>query len=483
MKGDAMTTGTVMGARDRLYIGGEWVQPAGDGTIAVVNPTTEEEIGRIPAGTPQDVDRAVAAARAAFDGWAATPPLQRGALLAAVAEGLSARGDELAVTITTELGMPLSLSRLIQVGLPTMSFASMMGLLTETTAEEEIGNSLVVREPHGVVAAIAPWNYPLHQIAAKVAPALASGCTVVLKPSEVTPLCAFTLAEICHDAGLPPGVFNLVTGYGPVVGEALIANPGVDLVTFTGSEGVGRHIGEVTGRNLVPAALELGGKSACIVLDDADLELAVTACVTRCLLNSGQTCIALSRLLVPGERLGDAEAIAAAVAQAHTLGDPFDPATKMGPLVSAEQRERVREHIRRGIADGARVVTGGPETPHGLECGYFVAPTVLSGVRSEMAIAQEEVFGPVLSILAYDGEEDAIRIANDSRFGLSGAVWSADEARAVRVARRIRTGQVDVNGGAFNPHAPFGGVGCSGHGRELGRHGLDEFCYIKSIQL
>ena len=478
-----MTTGTVTGVHDRLYIGGEWVKPAGDETIAVLNPATEEEIARIPAGTAEDVDRAVTAARAAFDGWAAKSPQERGALLAAVAEGLSERGDELAVTIATELGMPLPLSRLIQVGLPTMSFASMAGLLLEPQAEEEIGNSLVVREPYGVVAAIAPWNYPLHQIAAKVAPALASGCTVVLKPSEVTPLCAFTLAEICHDAGLPPGVLNIVTGYGPVVGEALITNPGVDIVTFTGSEGVGRHIGEVTGHNLVPATLELGGKSACIVLEDADLQQAVTACVTRCLLNSGQTCIALSRLLVPRELLSEAETIAAAVAEAHTLGDPFDADTKMGPLVSAEQRERVREHIRRGIDEGARLVTGGPDAPEGLQRGYFVAPTVLSAVRSDMAIAQEEVFGPVLSILGYEDEEDAIRIANDSRFGLSGAVWSADEARAVRVARRIRTGQVDVNGGAFNPAAPFGGVGCSGNGRELGRHGFDEFSYMKSIQL
>ena len=432
-----MTTGTVTGVHDRLYIGGEWVKPAGDETIAVLNPATEEEIARIPAGTAEDVDRAVTAARAAFDGWAAKSPQERGALLAAVAEGLSERGDELAVTIATELGMPLPLSRLIQVGLPTMSFASMAGLLLEPQAEEEIGNSLVVREPYGVVAAIAPWNYPLHQIAAKVAPALASGCTVVLKPSEVTPLCAFTLAEICHDAGLPPGVLNIVTGYGPVVGEALITNPGVDIVTFTGSEGVGRHIGEVTGHNLVPATLELGGKSACIVLEDADLQQAVTACVTRCLLNSGQTCIALSRLLVPRELLSEAETIAAAVAEAHTLGDPFDADTKMGPLVSAEQRERVREHIRRGIDEGARLVTGGPDAPEGLQRGYFVAPTVLSAVRSDMAIAQEEVFGPVLSILGYEDEEDAIRIANDSRFGLSGAVWSADEARAVRVARRI----------------------------------------------
>ena len=478
-----MTTSIETNVRDRLYVGGEWIESAGAETISVVNPATEEEIARVPAGTTEDVDRAVAAAREAFDGWAATPASERSELLAAVAERLSERGDEIAVTISTELGMPISLARLIQVGLPTMTFASMRGLLDELPDEEEIGNSLVVREPIGVVAAIAPWNYPLHQIAAKVAPALAAGCPVVLKPSEVTPLCAFALAEICDEVGLPPGVFNMVTGYGPVVGEAMIGHPGVDMVTFTGSEGVGRHIGEVAGRNLTSVALELGGKSACVVLDDADLELAVTTCVMRCMLNTGQTCIALTRLLVPRERLGQAEAIAATVAEAHTVGDPFDPATKVGPMVSARQRDTVRDYIRAGIEGGARLVIGGAEPPAGLDRGYFVAPTVFSDVRSDMRIAQEEIFGPVLSIIPYDDEDDAVRIANDTRYGLSGAVWSADEQRAVRVARRLRTGQVDVNGGAFNPLAPFGGVKCSGHGRELGAHGLEEFFVLKSIQL
>src|SRR5690349_22241846 len=339
-------------------------------TIDVVNPFTEAVIGSVPACGPQDVDRAVAAARAAFAGWSATPAAERGAVLAAIAEQLSARGDELAATISAELGMPIGLSRLIQVGLPTMTFASMPGLL-EQLETEEIGNSLVVREPLGVVAAITPWNYPLHQIAAKVGPALAAGCTVVLKPSELTPLCAFAFAEICDEVGLPAGVLNLVTGDGQTVGQALTGHPGIDLVSFTGSEGVGRRIGEVTGRNLVPAALELGGKSACVVLDDADLQLAVTTCVTRCMLNSGQTCIALTRLLVPRERLAEAEAIAAAVARAHVLGDPFDAATQMGPLVSAVQRERVREHIRRAVEEGARLVTGGTDAP--CERGFFVA--------------------------------------------------------------------------------------------------------------
>ncbi|MBU3750247.1 MAG: aldehyde dehydrogenase family protein [Mycobacterium sp.] len=475
-----MTTTT--STSDRLYIGGQWVQAGGAGSLPVVNPYTEQKIAEIPAGDGADVDRAVAAAREAFPAWAAKPVDQRIDLLDAIAARLSDRGDELAGIITSEVGTPITLARLIQVGLPTMSFASMRGLAADLTFEEEIGNSLVVREPVGVVAAIAPWNYPLHQMAAKVAPALAAGCTVVLKPSEVTPLSTFALMEIFDEVGLPPGVVNMVTGLGTVVGEAMIGHPGVDMVTFTGSEGVGRHIGEVTGRNLVPSSLELGGKSACIVLDDADMELAISSGMTRCLLNSGQTCIAQTRLLVPRPRLAEAEAIATAVAQAHTMGDPFDPATLLGPMVTAQHRDRVREHIRSAIAEGARLVTGGPDAPPGLERGFFVAPTVFSDVTSDMRIAQEEVFGPVQAIIGYDDEDHAVRIANDSRFGLSGAVWSADEERAMRVARRIHTGQIDVNGGAFNPCAPFGGVGASGHGRELGSHGLDEFFYLKSIQ-
>ena len=477
-----MTTMIPMPVHDRMYIGGQWVKADGAETLAVVNPYTEQEIARIPAGDTDDVDRAVAAAAEAFPGWAATPVSERIDMLDAVAARLSDRGDELAAIITSEVGTPITLSRLIQVGLPTMSFASMRGLVGEMDFEEEIGNSLVVREPIGVVAAIAPWNYPLHQMAAKVAPALAAGCTVVLKPSEVTPLATFALMEIFDEVGLPPGVVNMVTGLGTVIGESMIGHRGVNMVTFTGSEGVGRHIGEVTGRNLVPSSLELGGKSACIVLDDADMQLAIGSGVTRCLLNSGQTCIAQTRLLVPRSRLAEAEPIAAAVAAAHTMGDPFDPSTLLGPMVTAQHRERVREHIRGAMASGARLVTGGPDMPAGLSQGFFVAPTVFSDVTSDMKIAQEEVFGPVQVIIGYDDEDDAVRIANDSRFGLSGAVWSADEDRAMKVARRIRTGQIDVNGGAFNPCAPFGGVGASGHGRELGSHGLEEFFYLKSIQ-
>lgn len=477
-----MTSTLSNAVHDRLYIGGQWVPASTPETLSVINPYTEEVIGTIPAGDATDVDRAVAAAREAFPGWTATPVAERIDLLDAVAARLSDRGDELAAVICSEVGTPITLARLIQVGLPTMSFASMRGLVSDMAFEEEIGNSLVVREPVGVVAAIAPWNYPLHQMAAKLAPALAAGCTAVIKPSEVTPLSTYVLMEILDEVGLPPGVVNMVTGLGTVIGEAMIGHPGVDMVTFTGSEGVGRHIGEVTGRNLVPSSLELGGKSACIVLDDADLELAISSGMTRCLLNSGQTCIAQTRLLVPRSRLAEAEAITTAVAQAHTMGDPSDPATLLGPMVTAQHRERVRQHIRGAIDDGARLILGGPDAPEGLSTGFFVAPTIFSDVTSDMKIAQEEVFGPVLVILAYDDEDDAVRIANDTRFGLSGAVWSGDEEHAMRVARRIRTGQIDVNGGAFNPCAPFGGVGASGHGRELGPHGLEEFFYLKSIQ-
>ncbi len=469
--------------RDKLFVGGEWIDPTGSETIDVVNASTEEVMGRIPQGTPEDVDRAVHAARDAFESWSQAGLAERAELIRAIAAGLAARSDEIAATISQELGMPIGLSKAIQAGLPTMTFTSVPQLVEEIAWQEQVGNSLVVREPIGVVGAITPWNYPLHQIAAKVAPALAVGCTVVLKPSEVAPLNAFILAEIFEEAGAPAGIFNLVTGTGPVVGEAIVSHPDVDMVSFTGSTRAGRRVSELAAQGVKPVALELGGKSPNVILDDADLEQAVADGVSKCFLNSGQTCSALTRMLVPRDRLEEAERIAATVAGAFTVGDPFEPATKLGPLVSDVQRERVRGYIRKGIEEGARLVTGGEEAPDGLDRGYFVQPTVFSGVRSDMTIAQEEIFGPVLSIIPYDDEEDAVRIANDSAYGLAGGVWSADEERAKRVARRIRTGQVEINGGVFNPLAPFGGCKQSGHGRELGKYALEEFLQVKSMQL
>ncbi|HYP47547.1 MAG TPA: aldehyde dehydrogenase family protein [Thermoleophilaceae bacterium] len=478
-----MAVATDVLTRDRLFIGGEWVEPAGEGTIDVVNPSTEEVIGRVPEGTPEDAGRAVKAAVAAFESWSQTSPYERARLLEAVGAGLAARGDEIAALVASELGMPIRQSRMIQAGLPTVAFNSIAELVESVSWQEEVGNSLILREPVGVVGAITPWNYPLHQISNKVAPALAAGCTVVLKPSEVVPLNAFVLAEIIERAGLPAGVFNLVTGTGPVVGEAIVTHPGVDMVSFTGSTRAGRRVSELAAQGVKPVALELGGKSPNVILDDANLEHAVTDGLAKCFLNSGQTCSALTRMLVPREKLPEAERIAAAVSAQYKVGDPFEDDTKLGPLVSETQRERVRGYIDKGQEDGAKLVGGGSEPPEGVESGWFVQPTVLSEVDTEMTVAQEEIFGPVLVLMPYEDEDDAVRIANDTVYGLAGGVWSADEERARRVARRIRTGQVEINGGAFNPLAPFGGYKQSGHGRELGRHGLEEFLVTKSLQL
>ena len=478
-----MATTTQQDVREKLFIGGEWIDPIGSERIDVINPTTEEPMGSIPAGTAADVDRAVDAARAAFEGWSQTPREQRATLLGAIGAGLGERGDEIAATVSAELGMPLKLSRRIQAGLPTMTFNSMPELIEQVAWEEEVGNSLIVREPIGVLGAITPWNYPLHQIAAKVAPALAAGCTVVLKPSEVAPLNAFILAEVIEAAGAPAGVFNLVSGVGRVAGEAIASHPGVDIVSFTGSTRAGRRVSELAAETVKSVTLELGGKSPNVILDDADLSQAVPDGVAKCFLNSGQTCNALTRMLVPAAKLEEAAGIAAATAEAFTPGDPFDEATKLGPLVSDAQRQRVRDYIEKGSEEGAELVTGGAEPPEGIERGYFVRPTVFSGVDNSMTIAQEEIFGPVLSIIPYSDEDEAVRIANDSIYGLAGAVWSADEERAVRVGRAIRTGQVEINGGVFNPLAPFGGYKQSGHGRELGRFAIEEFLQPKALQL
>jgi aldehyde dehydrogenase (NAD+) len=472
-----------MNDRDKLYIDGAWVASTGSDTIEVINPTTEEVMGRIPDGTTEDVDRAVRSARAAFEGWSHTDKEERAKYLQKITEGLQARMMEIANLISQEVGMPSNLSMMIQAGLPTVTFGSMGQILDTFPFEEEIGNSLVVREAVGVVGCITPWNYPLHQIAAKVAPALAAGCTVVLKPSEVAPLNAFVLAEIIDEAGLPAGVFNLVTGTGPVVGEAIAAHPDVDMISFTGSTRAGKRVSEVASATVKRVALELGGKSPNVILDDADLDTAIPDGVGMCYLNSGQTCTALTRMLVPRSKLAEVERRAVAVAESFTPGDPFADGTRLGPLVSRTQLERVRGYIQKGIDEGAKLLTGGVEAPEGLEKGYFVRPTVFSEVDPESTIAQEEIFGPVLSIIPYDTEEEAVRLANHTIYGLAGAVWSKDSERAKQVARRIRSGQVQVNQGSFNPLAPFGGYKQSGHGRELGRYGLEEFLEVKSLQL
>ncbi len=469
--------------RDRLYIGGEWVEPAGSGTIEVIDSTTEKVIGRIPEGTPEDVDRAVEAARAGFEAWREVPVEQRVEACTAISAALAERAEEIAALIAAEVGMPLALARTIQAGLPAMDFGSMGQVASEIAWEEQIGNSLVVREPVGVVGCITPWNYPLHQICAKVGPALTAGCSVVVKPSEVTPLTSFILAEIVDSLDLPAGVFNLVTGFGPVVGEAIAAHEDVDMVSFTGSTRAGRRVAEVASRTVKRVALELGGKSANVILDDADIQQAVGHGVANCYLNSGQTCSAHTRMLVPREKLAEAEAVAKAAAEKAKPGDPFEQGTRLGPLVSEAQRERVRGYIEKGQEEGAKLLTGGVEPPEGLDSGYFVRPTVFSEVKPEMTIAQEEIFGPVLSILPYDSEDEAAEIANSTIYGLDGGVWSADPERAKAFARRMRTGQVQINGATFNPIAPFGGFKQSGSGREYGRFGVEEFLEVKSIQL
>src|SRR6185503_13229907 len=391
--------------REKFYVNGEWIEPVGKDMLDVINSTTEEVMGRVPEGTAEDINRAVAAARAAFDSWSATSAADRAGYLKAISVGLSARQNEIAAVIANEVGMPLPLATMIQAGMPAMVMGSYAKLLDGYAFEEQIGNSVVVKEPVGVIGCITPWNYPLHQVVAKVGPALAAGCTVVLKPSEVAPLTAFILAEIIHEVGLPAGVFNLVTGFGPVVGEALAAHPDVDMISFTGSTRAGKRVSELAAQTVKRVSLELGGKSANIILDDADFEKAVKSGVSNCYFNSGQTCSALTRMLAPRSRYDEAVEIAKKAAESFTVGDPREGKAKLGPLVSAAQRERVVSYIKKGIEEGAKLVTGGPEMPEGITNGYFVRPTVFADVDNKMTIAQEEIFGPVLSIIPYEDED------------------------------------------------------------------------------
>jgi aldehyde dehydrogenase (NAD+) len=472
-----------MQKRDQIYIDGQWVASDGDGSIDVINPSNEEVIGSVPAGTAVDVDAAVAAARAAFDGWAATPLEDRLALIEGLAGQLGARMGEIGTLISDEMGMPRGMSTMIQAGMPAATTGGVPATARDFAFEETINRTLVTREPVGVVGCITPWNFPLHQVMAKVAPALAVGCTVVLKPSEVAPLSAFLLAEIIDNLGFPPGVFNLVSGVGPVVGEAIAAHPDVDMVSFTGSTRAGTRVAEVAAVNVTRVHQELGGKSANIILEDADLSAAIPAAVGACYLNSGQTCSALTRLLVPADKMDEVAALAAEAAVGYSVGPADDDGSRLGPLVSAAQWERVQGYIQTGIDEGATLVAGGTGKPDGLDAGYYVKPTVFANVSNSMTIAREEIFGPVLSIIGYTDVDDAVAIANDTEYGLAGGVWGTDTDKALEVAKRLRTGQVDMNGAFLNTDAPFGGYKKSGNGRELGRYGLAEFVESKSINL
>lgn len=473
-----------MQLRDQVYVDGAWVPSTGSGVIDVVDASTEEVYGQVAEGTVDDVDRAVEAAVAAFEGWSQTPRDERLKVMQAIAQGLADRSDDIAETIAHEVGMPVKWARRIQAGLPVANAQAQVQLLSDLETEQRIGSSLVVREPIGVVGCITPWNYPLHQVVNKVLPAIAVGCTVVLKPSEVAPLSAYLFAEVLDAAGVPPGVFNLVSGTGPVVGEAIASHPGVDMVSFTGSTGAGKRVSELAAQTVKRVALELGGKSANVFLDDADFARAVPPGVRHgCFINSGQTCSALTRMVVPRERQAEVVELARQTAESIVLGPAASEDSDLGPLVSSTQRDRVRGYIQRGINEGATLVTGGVEPPDGLETGYFVRPTVFADVTKDMTIAQEEIFGPVLVVMPYDDEDEALEIANSTVYGLAGGVQSGSLERATAFARRMRTGQVEVNGGAFNIQAPFGGYRQSGNGRELGPFGLEEFLEVKSLQL
>ena len=468
---------------DALYIDGQWTASTGSDHIDVENATTQRVMGRIPAGTPEDARRATAAARRAQPAWARTDVATRARLLREIADGLERRSDELLSTLIGEVGTPRRQAVPMQLRIGIETFRDAAALLEEHDREQRIGNSLVVFEPVGVVGAITPWNYPLYQTALKVAPALAAGCAVVLKPSEIASLNAFVLATAIHEAGLPAGVFNLVSGTGPVVGEAIAVSPDVDMVSFTGSSAAGRRVASLAGQSAKKVSLELGGKSAAVVLEDADLAKAVTHTLGNCFANAGQTCAALTRMIVPRSRLAEAERLAVELAAGYRPGDPGDPDTMLGPVISAKQRDGVLSYIETGIKEGARLLVGGPDSVELPQTGYYVPATVFSDVAPDATIAQEEIFGPVLVIIPVDDEEEAVAVANGTRYGLSSAVWAADPDHAVSVGSRLDAGAVFINGGKFNPAAPFGGCKQSGYGRERGRFGLDEFLRTKSYQL
>ncbi len=466
---------------DKIYINGKWVPPAGKDTVEVINPCTEEAIARVSMGNGEDVDRAVRAARDAFGSWSMTSISERAAFITKIAEAMAARKNDIGDTIAREMGMPVQLARMIQVGLPIAVLNSFVPILEKYQFEYAMGRTQIVKEPIGVCGFITPWNYPMHQVIGKVAPALAAGCTMVLKPSQLAPLNSYMLAEIMEEVGLPAGVFNLVVGAGSAVGNALALHSDVDMVSLTGSTRSGTLVAQAAAETIKRVTLELGGKSANIILDDADLQKAVSKGVYSSFLNSGQTCIALSRMLVPAEKQNEAAEIAKATVSSMKMGDAFEEGVYLGPMVDEQQRKSVLNYIRSGIKEGATLVCGGPEPPENLKKGYFVKPTVFSDVKPGMKIAQEEIFGPVLSIIPYKSESEAVEIANNSVYGLSGCVWSGDLDRARRVARRIRTGQVFINDAIFDVDAPAGGYKQSGIGRERSRYGLEEYLEIKAL--
>jgi aldehyde dehydrogenase (NAD+) len=470
-----------MTSYDQHYYDGAWQASGGTESVAVISSATEAEFARVPRGTADDVDKAVKAARRGFEAWSRLSVEDRAQWLEKLAAAMKTRVPQLAEAISHEVGTALGYATKVQVEFPIMMIGMNAKFIREARLEEELGNSLIIKEPIGVVGCITPWNYPLHQIVCKVAPALAAGCTVVLKPAEMAPVSAFMLAEAAHEIGLPAGVLNIVSGSGRIVGEAIVAHPDVDMVSFTGSLQAGRRIASVAGDGIKKVCLELGGKSAFVVLDDAPFDKAIAAGVNNCMQNSGQTCSAWTRMLVPRSRHDEAVELAKAQLAKLTLGDPFDKNTRLGPLASAGQRESVLEFIEQGKKEGATLVAGGGR-PAEPATGFYVEPTIFANVDNKMAIAQEEIFGPVLVIIPYDTEAEAVAIANDSPYGLAGGVWAGTPERALAVAKQMRTGQVDINGGRFNVLAPFGGYKKSGIGREIGPLALDEFFQLKSIQ-
>lgn len=465
----------------QFYIDGAWVDPVEPKELKVINPATEEAAGVISMGSSKDVDRAVMAARRVFDSYSRTSPAERLALMERILAAYKAHYDEIAQAISIEMGAPITLSKGSQTGVGVGHISAMIDVLKNFKFEEMRGTVRLVQEPVGVCALITPWNWPMNQVAAKVVPALAAGCTMVLKPSEYSPFSAIIWAKVMHEAGVPAGVFNLINGDGASVGAPLSSHREVDMVSFTGSTRAGSEVARNAAASVKRVHQELGGKSPNVLLDDADFERAVTKSVLHVFQNSGQSCNAPTRMLVPAAKLAEVEAIAKRVAESVVTGDPTSEKTNLGPLVSKLQFERVEGYIAKGIAEGAKVVIGGSGRPDGLTKGYFVKPTIFSNVRNDMTIAREEIFGPVLCILPYDNEEQAVQIANDTPYGLAAYVWSKDNLRARRVGGRIRAGQVTLNGASGSMNTPFGGFKMSGNGREWGEFGLRDFLEVKAV--